>query len=219
MPKHSHNSSVKTTISNWASLCLGCFIALLISACQADTAPSLSSPNPTVSKPFFKPTSRSEWRKLLAWDDDCEQSFTSTQAGDFSGIETLSIADDDELVLVMCAVGSYQPSFLLYRLKAQAPSALALETYTTADGETLSRTQEKELWGEPLFRADTKELIILNAARQTKDCGTWAKYSFTSDTVKLEELRAKLPCPSQIKESINVDPKNPLEGWRLINNR
>jgi hypothetical protein len=220
MPTHADKLKIKASLSNWPGLCLGVFIVLLISACQADTAPNgLSSPTVAVSKPFLKPNSRSEWRSLLAWNDDCEQSFTSTQAGSYSGIETHSLADDDdELVIVMCAVSSYQPSFLLYRLKQHVPKALALETYVESDGQNLQRVEEKELWGEPLFNANTKELIIFNAARQTKDCGTWAKYSFMLDIAKLQEFRAKLPCPQEMKEPVSPDPTRPPEGWKLINN-
>ena len=174
MPKYNDKLSIKTPKCNWISLCLGCLIAVLINGCQAETKPDLlATPQTAENQPLLKPTDRPGWRKLMAWNDDCEQSFTSTQAGDYSGIETLSLGYDDDLVLVMCAVGSYQPSFLLYRLTQHAPSALALETYVEGDKQTLQRAEETELWGEPAFNADTKELIILNAARQTKDCGTW----------------------------------------------
>ena len=204
--------------TNWTSLFWGFFIAVAISACQAETPPELASSNSPNTQQTFSPTSRAEWRNLLKWNDDCEQSFSSTQAGDYSGIETHKLGEADGLVVVMCAVGGYQPSFLLYRLKQQIPNALALESYVARDGKTLQRTQESELWGEPVFLAGTKELVILNAARQTKDCGTWAKYSFISDTAKLQEFRAKLPCPQKMKESVSPDPAHPPEGWKLINN-
>ena len=219
MSKHTQKSFISISPGDWTRLFLGCFIAVAIGACQAETPPELASPSsPNTQQQALRPTSRAGWRDLLKWNDDCEKSFSSTQAGDYSGIETHKLGEADELVVVMCAVGGYQPSFLLYRLTQQVPKALALENYVATDGKTLQRTQESELWGEPIFNADTKELIILNAARQTKDCGTWAKYSFIADTAKLQEFRAKLPCPQEMKESLNPDPAHPPEGWKLMNN-
>jgi hypothetical protein len=218
MSKHTQKSFTPINRCDWKGLFLGFFITVAISACQAGTPPELTpsiSPN---TQQALSPSSRAEWRNLLKWNDDCEQSFSSTQAVDYSGIETHKLGEADELVVVMCAVGGYQPSFLLYRLKQQIPNALALETYIETEGQALQRTQESELWGEPVFLTDTKELVILNAARQTKDCGTWAKYSFLSDTAKLQEFRAKLPCPQKMKESLSPDPGHPPEGWKLINN-
>jgi hypothetical protein len=218
MSKHTNMSFPPVRSSDWTSLFLGFFITVAISACQAETPPELAPSNSLNTQQALSPSSRAEWRNLLKWNDDCEQSFSSTQAGDYSGIETHKLGEADELVVVMCAVGGYQPSFLLYRLKQQIPNALALETYIETDGQALQRTQESELWGEPIFLAYTKELVILNAARQTKDCGTWAKYSFFSDTAKLQEFRAKLPCPQEMKEPVSPDPAQPPEGWKLINN-
>jgi hypothetical protein len=218
MSKHTNMSFPPVRSSDWTSLFLGFFITVAISACQAEKSPELTTSNSLNTQQALSPSSRAEWRNLLKWNDDCEQSFSSTQAGDYSGIETHNLGDADELVVVMCAVGGYQPSFLLYRLKQHVPNALALETFVATDGQNLQRVEEKELWGEPVFIADTKELVILNAARQTKDCGTWAKYSFASDTAKLQEFRAKLPCPQKMKEPVSPDPARPPEGWKLMNN-
>jgi hypothetical protein len=201
--------------SFWLSMCPILFL-VFFSACQ----PQNSKPASTIAKnsqPLTKPTNRSDWRNLLGWNDDCEQSFSQTQAGVYSGIESYPLGDADELVIVMCAAGSYQPSFLLFRLKQQIPSVLSLETYLTGDGETLYRSQETEFWGDPAFDTNTKELVILNASRQTKDCGTWAKYSFTSDMAKLKEFLVKLPCPNKINEPVNLEPAIPPKGWKPIN--
>lgn len=215
MPKQFDKPLSNLRRTDWRSFSLSFFMAVAIGACQADN-PHLSSPNNQDSKQHSKPNNRAEWRSLLAWDDGCEQSFGSTQASDYSGVETHALGDADELVIVMCAVGGYQPSFLLYRLKEQVPNALALETYVATDGQNLQRVQDKELWGEPVFIADTRELVILNVARQTRDCGTWAKYSFTPNAAKLQEFRVKLPCPSEMAEPVNPDPGSPPEGWRRI---
>jgi hypothetical protein len=217
MPRHTDNSSDKVLQTFWPCL-YSILFAVLISACQAEN-PKASSPVAKESKQLTKPTSRPEWRSLLGWSDDCEQSFSSTQAGNYAEIETHTLGDADELVIVMCAVGSYQPSFMLYRLKGQTPNALALETYLSSDGEILQRSQETELWGEPVFNANTRELVILTASRQTKDCGTWAKYSFRPDNMtKLLDFRVKLPCPDEIKQPVNLVPANPPEGWKLVKN-
>lgn len=211
---------IKIRVTDWRNWVLGCFMAAVMSACQVDIPPAPSSPKTgEIKTQQPKPESRVQWRNLLGWNDDCEQSFGSTQARDYSGIESYALANADQLVIVMCAVGGYQPSFLLYRLKQQVPSLLALETYIATDGQTLHRTNETEFWGEPVFRADTQELVILNAARQTKDCGTWAKYSFKPEPIKLVEFRANLPCPVEMTESTKPVPSIPPETWKLVDGR
>jgi hypothetical protein len=192
--------------------------SVLIGGCQVDiTKPK--SPKITEITQQAHPATRSEWRNLLRWSDDCEQSFSNTQAGDYSGIEAHAIGEADQLIIVMCAVGGYQPSFLLYRLKQQKSSTLTLETYLSTDGQNLQAAQESELWGEPIFMAESKELVILNVARQTRDCGTWAKYGFSSDTAILLSFYALVPCPMEFKESVSLNPDNPPNGWKQIFNK
>jgi hypothetical protein len=192
--------------------------AVLIGGCQVDNRKP-SSPKITEIKQQVNPATRSEWRNLLRWSDDCEQSFSNTQAGGYSGIESHAIGEADQLVIVMCAVGGYQPSFLLYRLKQQKPIALTLETYLSTDGQNLQAAKESELWGEPVFIAESKELVILNVARQTRDCGTWAKYGFSSETAILLSFYALVPCPIEFKESVSLNSDNPPKSWKLIFNR
>jgi hypothetical protein len=196
----------------------GMMFAVLIGGCQVDN----TKPKPTKIteiKQQANPNTRSEWRNLLGWKNDCEQAFSNTQAGDYSGIEAHAIGEADQLIIVMCAVGGYQPSFLLYRLKHQISNALTLETYLSTDGQNLQAAQESELWGEPVFIVESKELVILNFARQTRDCGTWAKYGFSSDTAILLSFYALVPCPIEFKESVSLNPDNPPKGWKLIFNK
>lgn len=209
-----HTNQTLVSLKSFSAL----MFAVLIYGCQVEnTKPK--SPMITEVKQQVNPATRSEWRNLLRWSDDCEQSFRNTQAGDYSGIESNTIGEADQLIIVMCAVGGYQPSFLLYRLKQQKSSALTLETYLSTDGQNLQRTQESELWGEPVFIVENRELVILTVARQTRDCGTWAKYGFSSDTAILLGLYAVMPCPIEIKEPANLNPNNPPKGWKIIFSR
>ncbi len=216
MPKQFVISLLKYRLADWGNLGLYFFLAVSNTECRADV-PDIATTNNPVFKQQLKPSTRDEWKKLLGWNEDCEQSFQSTQAGAYSGIETYPIGNADELVIVMCAVGGYQPSFLLFRQKGQTPRAIALVAYGTSNGKTLHRTQEVELWGEPVFLEKTSELVILNVARQTKDCGTWAKYGFKTDSVKLQELFFKLPCPKKVSEKDDLGSSStPPKGWKRL---
>ncbi len=191
------------------SRCLLGLICWTVTACQVEKPMQSSAQNQNA----MNPVNRVGWRALLMWNDDCEQAFLSTQATGYSGVETYALAKDDTLVIVMCAVASYQPSFLLYRLQAFTAQPLTLTTYLSSDGETLQRERQNELWGEPVFFKDTGKLIIFTAARQTKDCGTWAQYGFTAESATLEKLHYRLPCPAVPVEPLTVNPVIPPAHW------
>ncbi len=197
---------------------LSVFINMALNACTGHHSSLTVAATPTVSvKQSLRSNERAEWRKHLAWNEACEQAFRRTHASGYSGIETHTLGNADQLVIVMCAVGSYQPSFLLYRLKNHLPTALALATYTTTDGQALHASQQAELWGDPVFLRETGELVILNVARQTKDCGTWAKYNVSSVVPTLQALYSKLPCPAAIASPAEPDSGSPPDGWTPVN--
>ena len=130
-----------------------------------------------------------------------------------------TLGKSDALARVLCAVGSYQPSFLLYRLKDKQASLLQLETYTTDDGEHLQLSAQTELWGEVFVNTRTRSMNLLNAARQTLDCGTWAEYSITQDAVRLQTLYSKLPCATEIASPVSPDAIAPPGDWKRLNNQ
>lgn len=160
---------------------------------------------------------RADWRALLKWDDTCEQAYQTTNVTEEQGVETYAFDGDDQLVQVLCAVGSYEPSFLLYRIKQQRPQLLQLETFDASDEAYLQTTVQSELWGEISVDSKARSLVIVNVARQTKDCGTWADYRFTDQNVKLQTLYSKLPCPVDVADPVSPDLVSPPADWQRQN--
>lgn len=194
----------------WRSIILSILISGMLGAC-------VDRHSATAARQLSSPKQRAEWRRLLVWDDACEQAYQNTKLTNDPGVETYILAKADELVMVFCAVGGYQPSFVLYHLKEQHPELLSLETYSAGDGVSLQRNQSTELWGEVYFRAESRVLTIVNAARQTKDCGTWADYAFSADTASLQALYNKFPCPASISPPVSPDAVKPPEDWQRFN--
>jgi hypothetical protein len=60
------------------------------------------------------------------------------------------------------------------------------------------------------------ELAVLSLARQTGDCGTWARYGFEADSVQLREFWAALPCPAEIQPAADPAPGSPPAGWTKV---
>jgi hypothetical protein len=183
--------------------------AILLGACT-DYPASITDQQPVIVK------QRAEWRTLLKWDNACERAYQSTNVTDEAGVETYVFDDTDKLVRVLCAVGSYEPSFLLYRIKDQQPALLRLETYIASDEDYLQRTLQTELWGEIFVNPKTRTLVIVNVARQTKDCGTWAQYGLKAYSVDLQALYSKLPCPLDIASPVSPDAANPPTDWQRL---
>jgi hypothetical protein len=163
---------------------------------------------------------RAAWREILKWPEDCETAFEQSRPSDDPGLGFHRLADGLSLVEVLCAAGAYQPSFRYFRLDESPPRptarALSLPTYESADGTTLARALTTEVWGEPVFLPKTRQLIILSLARQTGDCGTWARYAFPAGEPRLEEMRARYPCPEPPEEPVQTATRQPPPGWRLI---
>jgi hypothetical protein len=163
---------------------------------------------------------RAAWRKVLGWTDDCEQAFEISYAGKGVGIEFHALRDGMTLVAVLCAAGAYQPSFMYYLLDESSPNAVAsllnFPTYESPDGRFLIHARHVELWGEPSLLHNERELTVLSLARQTGDCGTWARYGFTRREVELREFWARLPCPAEIEPPADPKPGEPPEGWRRV---
>ena len=164
---------------------------------------------------------RAAWREVLNWTNDCEEAFQSTHAGEGTGIELQSLGEQISLVAVLCVAGSYQPSFMYYYLdEGSSPplsAVISFPTYESPDGRTLIRAEHTELWGEARFVPERRELYVLNVSRQTRDCGSWARYAFVDHEVQLREFWVRLPCPEEIEQPVDPQPGVPPDGWTRVN--
>ena len=198
------------------------FAALLISACSdvREGASGLAEVKSSAHIEAHSKETRSHWRKRLAWNDDCEESFSASYAGLESGIEVYTLKNGLELVSVLCSAGAYQPSFLYFivdeDIELEQDIPLKFLYYESADGQTLQSYSRSELWGEPLIDTARGQLSILNLARQTGDCGSWAVYAIHRENAELLELWARFPCPVKIEAHAEQQIGKPPEGWVKI---
>lgn len=163
---------------------------------------------------------RAAWRDTLGLSDDCERAFEVSYAGEGAGLELFPVGEETAVITVLCSAGAYQPSFLYYYLDLRdsglVASPIEFPTYESADGQSLTPARRFELWGEPTFLPESGELTVLRIARQTGDCGTWARYGFDRDEVELRGFRARLPCPAEIQSAVDPQPGLPPPGWRSV---
>ena len=162
---------------------------------------------------------RAEWRMHLMWPDDCEDAFQASHAGDGGGILVVRLAPGISLVEVTCAAGSYQPSAMRYKLTEGTGSArstlLSFPVYTSEDGRDLRMSQEAEVWGESVITPAT-EIAILSLARQTADCGVWARYSLAEEQPRLLDAAAHVECPVSPGPPAQLSGARPPPGWTAI---
>jgi len=163
---------------------------------------------------------RAAWHALLRWPEDCDEAFRQSHAGDDAGLEFNQLSDGVFLLGVVCATGSYQPSTIFLRVDERTSPATAVgltfDSYESADGTSLTRTEVSELWGDAAFLAPTRELTLLSVSRQSGDCGTWARYALAEATPRLLEFRARLPCPARPGDHVAPEPGKPPPGWKAV---
>jgi hypothetical protein len=210
-------------------------VCLLILACSAPdhgdgadadsietsgvTPPALTSFDELPGTPLAR-EDRAAWRAALQWSDDCEEAFQLTNAANTAGLFVHGLAEGIRLVEVHCAAGAYQPSMLFIRLD-QNPSppvvtTLTFTTYDSPDGESLERAESTELWGEATVLPDRRELTLLSVSRQTRDCGTWSRYTLAAERPRLLELYAQIVCPAEQGPPADPAPGRPPQGWLRI---
>jgi len=160
---------------------------------------------------------RLNWRKMLAWNNDCEESFQASYAGLGSGVEVYALQNGLDLVSVLCSAGAYQPSFVYFIVDKNAgfdrAIAIKFNSAESADGESLQSNPQIELWGEPMIDVALGEYNILKLARQTGDCGIWAVYALQGEFAELLELWTRFPCPAKIESRAEQRVGMPPEGW------
>lgn len=162
---------------------------------------------------------RAEWRTRLRWSDDCEDAFRASAAGT-GGIDVVKLGPAVSLVEVTCAAGAYQPSVVRFRLTEDDTGVhhvpLSFPVYASDDGRTLRRTLEMEVWGESVVTPGTAEIAILSLARQTADCGVWARYSLAGDRPRLLAAAAQVRCPATPGAPVAISVTDPPAGWNTI---
>jgi hypothetical protein len=124
------------------------------------------------------------------------------------------------LVEVLCAAGSYQPSFVFIVLDERPPTprgtVLSFQTYQSPDGTSLEEVTATEMVGEPAVIPEQRALTVLNLWRQTADCGVWARYAIGDGAPKLEAARARFPCPTRPGPPAQSRGGSPPSGWKIV---
>jgi hypothetical protein len=163
---------------------------------------------------------RGTWHTQLMWPDDCEDAFRASHAADAGGIRVVRLGPAVSLVEVICAAGSYQPSALRFKLTEDSAGArsvpLSFPVYSSEDGRDLRLSQETVVWGESVVTPAAAEIAILSLARQTADCGVWARYSLAGDRPRLVAAAARLQCPTAPGPPVPVSASDPPAGWDAI---
>ena len=163
---------------------------------------------------------RADWRSHLRWPDDCEESFVASHFGDGGGISVVRLGPAASLVEVTCAAGAYQPSTLRFRLTEDANGArtrpLRFPAYLSENGRDLTVSLEAEVWGESIVDGASAEIVILSLARQTGDCGVWARYSLAGEQPRLLDAAARTECPAQPGPPARLSGGGPPAGWTPI---
>ena len=209
---------------------LGLVLGAACVACQRAADPPASNPVETTQsgrsdlsslpRERVTLTQRADWRAHLRWPDDCEGSFLASRAGDDGGISVVRLGPGVSLVEVTCAAGSYQPSTMRFRLTEDASGArthlLGFPVYESENGRDLTMSQETEVWGDSIVDAASAEIVILSLARQTGDCGVWARYSLAAEPPRLLAAAARTVCPAQPGPPAMLSGGGPPAGWTAI---
>jgi hypothetical protein len=192
-----------------------CFIiAAALASCRR--APEAIPPPASLPRDRITFEQRAGWRAHLRWPDACEDSFRASHAGDSGGVTVTPLPAGRVLVEVTCAAGSYQPSAIRFDLPDGAGppgEPLSFPVYTSEDGRELSVTREIEVWGESEVNGEAGEITILSLARQTGDCGVWARYSLNARPPRLIAAAARVECPATPGAPARWSASEPPPGW------
>ena len=163
---------------------------------------------------------RAEWRTHLMWPDACEDAFRASHAGDSGGMTVASLGPGVLLVEVTCAAGAYQPSTMRFKVSEDASGTrgtlLSFPVYVSEDGRELTVSRDTEVWGESVVDGTSATIAILRVARQTADCGVWARYSLTGNEPRLVAAAARLQCPTEPDSPAQLSAAGPPPGWDAI---
>lgn len=138
---------------------------------------------------------RNEWRKILRWSEDCEESFNNDEETR-AGLTFWSVTKDKVLVEVQCAI-TYQgvQMYFVYNKTSKASQPLDFKIYEQNSSGKVAPKIETIIAGFPDFNQQTKILTIETKFRGGADCGSLAKYQINSEgKAELKEFRAKYEC-------------------------
>lgn len=157
------------------------------------------------------------------WPDDCEEAFRASHIGSDGGMRIVQLGSTVSLVEVTCAAGSYQPSVLRFRLTEDNAGAravpLTFTVYESEDGRDLRVSSRTEVWGDSIVTPASGEIAILSVARQTADCGVWARYSLAADEPRLLAAAARVQCPVTPGAPVTISESGPPSGWDPVSRK
>jgi len=165
---------------------------------------------------------RAGWRSVLNWPDECEEAFQASHAGDDAGLVFNELAPGISFVEVLCAAGSYQPSFVYVRFDERSTTPIAtllvFPVYESSDGVSIESVKASEIWGEPFVSPARRELAVLNLARQTGDCGIWTRYNIGGELPQILDARRAL-CSTRPGAPATSNDGEPPRGWQPVSTR
>jgi hypothetical protein len=161
---------------------------------------------------------RAAWRQILRWPDGCEDAFQASHASDDGGLLFETLDEGVLLVQVVCALGAYQPASVWLTVRPSNTgdamvSVLAFPVEPAERPDTSVAHRETEIFGEWTFDRSSGQLTLLSVARQTGDCGFWARYVVRADAVRQTEFASKSPCPSRPGPHATLDATHPPPNW------
>ena len=179
--------------------------------------------SPALSRRDITVDDRSQWRTRILWPDECEAAFRASHVGNDGGMRIIRLGPAVSLVEVTCAAGSYQPSVRRFRLTEDSAGAravpLTFTVYESEDGRELRVTSRTEVWGESVVTPASGEIAILSVARQTADCGVWARYSLAADEPRLLAAAARVECPVTPGPPVTISESGPPSGWDSVSRK
>ena len=217
--------------TGWAAATILSLAAIVGGGCQRRDADATDTTHaaapetrprdvPALPRDGITAAQRGRWRTQLIWPDDCEDAFVASHVGDGGGIQVLRLGPAVSLVEVTCAAGAYQPSVMRFKLIEDGAAArsvlLSFPVYVSEDGHDLRLSQDTEVWGESVVTPAAAEIAILSLARQTADCGVWARYSLAADQPRLLAAAARVQCPTTPGPPVRVSASGPPPAWDAI---
>ena len=165
---------------------------------------------------------RTRWRSVLNWPNECEEAFQASRAADDAGLVFNELSPGVSFVQVLCAAGSYQPSFVYMRFDERSPAPVAalliFPVYESSDGVSIESVKASEIWGEPFVSPARRELAVLNLARQTGDCGIWTRYNIGGEIPVVVDARSARCSTGPGTPAASSDGQPP-RGWQPVRAR
>lgn len=185
------------------------FISLLLiplSACGTSTEHSTGS----------NPETRTEWRKLIKWDDQCEEGVKhiTQYSSRFVGVDHYQLKSGVELVKVVCETGAYnrgsiiyirtskQSDFILLNFLQVGAAKNALPPVKSASG--FYTYSDNLLWGNIHVDLKTGRITNTDFFRGGGGCGLVNEYLINNSQAELINFKAYPDCSTK---------NPPVENW------